>query len=175
MLWKIGTGCLGKDDRAIYSLVKISSCSTYSMTRLWPGQALITVTSWWLLRIGSFWYWKCWLSCNDSKVTLLTFELLVFIMKEQVLMLGPVRTSQNSVCFAKQSFKSKPFLVQTIFTYQNFLSVTKLQLFVTRQNTLFLDSYPSSAYPISRTWPMKVPMKISRVSGTNKVTKTRNW
>ena len=66
-------------------------------------------------------------------------------------MLGPVRTSQNSICFVKQSFKSKPFLVQTIFHYQNFLSVTKLQLFVTRQNTLFLDSYPSSAYPISRT------------------------
>ena len=42
-------------------------------------------------------------------------------------MLGPVRTSQNSVCFVKQSFKSKPFLVQTIFTYQNFLSVTKLK------------------------------------------------
>lgn len=68
---------------------------------------------------------------------------------------GPVRMTQNFVCFTTKCVNREPFLVQTIFyTRQNFSSITKLQryhwevlgaynFFVRRQNPLFLDKYPS--------------------------------
>ena len=77
------------------------------------------------------------------------------------ILLGPVRTTRNFVCFAKKSVNAKPFVVRTIFvTHQNFrkchqtsntpsTSFGGLQFFVRRANVLFLDRYPSTGHHIS--------------------------
>ena len=75
--------------------------------------------------------------------------------------LGPVRTTQIFVCFAKKSVNTKPFVVRTIFfTHQNFrkrhqtskMPSTRFggcKNFVRRGNPLFLDIHPSSGHQLN--------------------------
>ena len=76
--------------------------------------------------------------------------------------LGPVRTTQNFVWFAKKSVNAKPFLVQTIFcTHQNFCKryeTSKIlstsfgggKNFVRQENPLLLDIHQSLGHQISQ-------------------------
>ena len=104
------------------------------------------------------------------------FPVVLFIMLYFDVILGPVRTKENFVWFAKKSVNRKPFLVRTIFpSTKIFSAVTKLQSyrredleaynFLSGDKILcsFMYSYPSSGH------------LISRVLDANKVAKTENW
>ena len=121
----------------------------------------------------------------DFNCQMILWNLLLIVLKD------PVRTMQNFVFFDnKKSVNRKPFLVRTIlfFKYQNFLRCVKTSKMPLRKflrPTIFLSGdkiFCSFTAILRRVILFRehdltffVTWKLSRTSGANKVTETKNW